>query len=119
MNDTPTADRQASSTVPLACVTDAPGLTIHHMTSLDGVWRLTHQHSRLPLGEFTDYDAAQDAATALVGVAEWENEPEELQDERVIREVVGAIEETGGRFLYWPGGLGERAFRSRHAGAAS
>ncbi|WP_046248084.1 hypothetical protein [Streptomyces sp. MBT28] len=108
-----------NDTLPVACMTDAPGLTVHHMTRAGDAWRLTHQHSGMALGEFTDYDAAQDAATALVGVAEWENDPINLQDERVIREVIEAVEEAGGRFLYRPGGLGERIFRSRHAGAAS
>ena len=95
--------------------TNAPGLIVH---AFGTGWRLTHQSSADALGEFTDYDAAQDAATALVGVAEWENRPESLQDERVAGEAIGAIEEAPGRFLYRPGGLGERVYRARHASEA-
>lgn len=87
--------------------TNAPGLIVHGGA---GRWRLTHEQSLHALGEFTDYEAAQDAATGLVGVTEWESSPISLQDERVVREVLEAIEEAGGRFLYRPGGLGERVF---------
>jgi hypothetical protein len=92
--------------------TNAPGLIVHGGA---GRWRLTHEQYLHALGEFTDYDAAQDAATGLVGVAEWEGSPISLQDEYVVREVIEAIEEAGGRFLYRPGGLGECVFRARQA----
>lgn len=91
--------------------TNAPGLIVHPYGT---GWRLIHELSAGALGEFSSNDAAQDAATALVGVAEWAAAPESLQDERVILEVIGAVEEAGGQFLYRPGGLGERVFQDRH-----
>jgi hypothetical protein len=114
--DTITLDCGAGATMTAtAYLTVAPGLVVHDRGLIGDGWRLTHQQSTNALGEFDDYQDAQDAAASLQGVADWTAGPQALQDERVIWQAIDAIEYAGGRFLCRKGGLGERVAAKRAA----
>lgn len=120
MTDTITLDCGAGSTLTVTVhPTATPGLVVHDRGPFGNEWRLTHQQSGNALGEFLEYQDAQDAATALSDVAEWAAGPESLQNERVIWQAIDAIENAGGRFLCRKGGLGEQVAEKRAAYLAS
>lgn len=111
-----TIDCGAGSTMTVtAHPTATPGLVVHGLGLFGDRWRLTHQPSTAFLGEFDEYDDAQEAAAALSGVANWSGGPEGLQDEQVIWSAIDAIVAAGGRFLCRSGGLGERVAKRRAA----
>jgi hypothetical protein len=114
--DTITIDMGARSFLTVtAHPTATDGLVVHGKGPFGDEWRLTHKQSANTLGEFLDYKDAQKAAAALRGVTDWTAGPEALQDERLVWAAIDAIEEAGGRFLFRPGGLGERVAEERAA----
>jgi hypothetical protein len=116
MTDTITLDLGAGSTMTVSAYdTPTPGLIVHDYGPFGDQWRLTHEASRTALGEFQEYDDAQDAAAALCDTADWTAGPEALQDEGVIWKAIDAIENADGRFLCRKGGLGEQVAAKRTA----
>lgn len=118
MADSITFSLGAGSTMTVtAHSTTTPGLIVHDQGLFGDTWRLTHRPSGAHLGEFGAdcYRNAQEAATALHGIADWTAGPEALQDETVIWLAIDAIENAGGTFLPREGGLGERVAAKRRA----
>ncbi|MGW8702867.1 hypothetical protein ACWGOK_39180 [Streptomyces eurythermus] len=114
MSDSITIDCGAGATMTVtAHPTTTPGLIVHGLGPLSDKWRLTHQQSGSALGEFRKYQDAQDAAAALHKTADWTVGPEAMHGEQVLWVAIDAIEAAGGRFLYRPGGFGERVMEKR------
>jgi hypothetical protein len=108
-----------SSMTVTAHPTAAPGLVVHDCGLFGDQWRLTHRQSGTALGEFDEFRAAQDAASALKDVADWTAGPEALQSEDVIWKAIDAIEDHDGLFLCRKGGIGERVSAKRAADRAA
>jgi hypothetical protein len=93
--------------------TPTPGLIVHDYGPDGEQWRLTHEASGQALGEFDEYDDAQNAAAALSDTADWTVGRDTLQDEGVIWKAIDAIEANEGRFICRKGGLGEQVANRR------